>query len=401
MNHTSPPIAFYKHSLLPEDHAAVLHVLQSDHLTTGRITRQFEEKFATYLGRSFVVGVTNGTSALFLALLACGIGPNDEVITTPMTFVSTANAILHTGAKPIFVDVDPTTGLLDLDRLEGAISPRTRAVIPVHLYGQMVDMKRLSQLCKKHHLSIIEDAAHAIEASRDGIRPGDLSDAVCYSFYATKNLTCGEGGAIATDHAHLYHNLQQLRLHGITRPLPAPPTDFHPPHDPALPAPVLYPHWDMMQLGYKMNLSDILSALLVHQLDRLEQNWHQRYHLAQRYHNALSGISGIHMPATVPNSRHGLHLFPIQVPAHFRDQTLFLLQQQNIGVAVHYRAIHLLSYYQQIHGSRAGQFPCAEQMGHTVLSLPFYPGLQPHEQDTILKTLEQIATLWFNKDDGI
>lgn len=187
-------IEFYKHSISQKDIDNTVKVLRSLFLTTGETVKEFEEKFSQYLGCKYTVGVTSCTAALHLSLLAYGVGSGDEVITTPMTFIATANSIIHAGATPVFVDVEPETGNIDANLIEGAITSRTKAILPVHLYGQMCDMKRIREIADKYHLLVIEDAAHAIETSREGVRPGELGDAACFSFYATKNITSGEGG---------------------------------------------------------------------------------------------------------------------------------------------------------------------------------------------------------------
>lgn len=210
-------VEFFKHNIGPEEIRKVTEVLNSVFLTTGNVVGEFEAKFSDYLGCSHAVGVTSGTAALHLALLACGIGPGDEVITTPMSFVATANAILHAGADPVFVDVEPQTGNIDADLIEEAISEKTKAILPVHLYGQMADMKQVKAIADKHCLTIIEDAAHCIEGERDGVRPAQLSQAACFSFYATKNITSGEGGAISTNDETISEKLRRLRLHGIDK----------------------------------------------------------------------------------------------------------------------------------------------------------------------------------------
>ena len=202
------PIPFYHHDLGEPELAAFAEVLRGPMLTTGATVAQFESRFAQYLGVKHVLGLTSCTGALHLALLALGIGPGDDVITTPMTFIATSTAIVETGANPVLVDVEPETGLLEPGRVEEAITPRTRAVMPVHLYGQMCDMRGFRILADRYNLRLIEDAAHCIEGVRDGVRPGQLGDAACFSFYATKNITCGEGGAIAVNDASLAEKLR-------------------------------------------------------------------------------------------------------------------------------------------------------------------------------------------------
>ena len=247
------PVEFYRHALGADELESFGETLGSIFLTLGPRVGEFETRFARMLGVPEVVGVSSGSMALVLALRALDVGPGDEVITTPMTFVATSNAILQLGARVVFADVDPATGLIDPDEVERAVGPRTRAIIPVHLYGQLADMPRLRQIADRNQLALIEDAAHAVEAERDGIRPGTLGDAATFSFYATKTLTCGDGGAIAVRDPRLAERLRLLRNHGITK-------------DAASRYGQSYRHWDMVELGYKAPLTDIQAGLLLPQL---------------------------------------------------------------------------------------------------------------------------------------
>ena len=192
-------VEFYRHNLDEEDIARLVEVCRGVFLTTGQDGQEFEDAFSAYLGARHAVGVTSCTAALHMALLAVGVGPGDEVITSPMTFAATSNTVFYTGATPVFVDVEPDTGLISADAVERALTPRTKAILPVHLYGQMADMRRLKAIADSAGVALIEDCAHAIEAERDGVRPAALSDAACFSFYATKNITSGEGGAVVTN----------------------------------------------------------------------------------------------------------------------------------------------------------------------------------------------------------
>ncbi len=374
-------VEFYRHSLREEDIREVVKVLNSLFLTTGPVTAQVEEKLARYLDVKHVLCVTSCTSALFLSLKALGIGPGDEVITTPMTFIATANVILHTGATPVFVDVEPSTGNIDLEKFERAITPKTKAVIPVHLYGQMVDMKALSQICRDRGIHIVEDAAHALESSRKGVKPGQLGDTACFSFYATKNLTSGEGGAIALNDTSLYETLKKMRLHGMSKSA-------------AERYSKKYRHWDMELLGYKANLPDVLSALLLHQIDRLEEQLQRREAICRQYEEAFSQIPGLDFPKVLPDSRSARHLFTIWVPRDRRDQTLSQLQEWGIGVAVNFRAVHLLSYYRKNFGFKPGDFPAAEEIGDRTITLPLYPSLKDEEVQYIIGAVREIAQTW-------
>lgn len=367
-------IEFFRHNLNQEDFDSIHGVLQSIFLTTGLVVKEFEDRLAAYLSCRNVIGVTSCTAALHLALLAWGIGEGDEVITTPMSFCATSNAILHTGATPVFVDVEEETGNIHADRIEAGITEKTKAILPVHLYGQMCDMKKIRRIADGHGLTVIEDAAHCIEGRRDGIRVGELGDAACFSFYATKNLTSGEGGAISTNNPKKAETLAMLRLHGIDRSA----TDRYTKK---------YQHWDMQLLGWKYNMDNIHASLLVHQIDRLAGYWQRRNEIWHRYEEALQGVEGLTILKTLPEARHARHLFTIIVSPGKRDALLWTLQDRGIGVAVNYRAIHLLKYYREQFGYREGDFPAAERIGAGTISLPLYPSLQDDEVDFVIRTV--------------
>ena len=266
----STKVEFYRHDLGAPELEAIAGVLKGPILTTGDTVAEFEQKFAAYLGRKHALGVTSCTGAMHMALLALGIGSGDEVITTPMTFIATAAAILEAGARPVFVDVEPDTGNIDAAKVEAAVTKRTKAILPVHLYGLLCDMRALRAIADKHGLAIIEDAAHCVEGIRDGVRPGGLAEVACFSFYATKNLSCGEGGAMVTDDSELYEKLKMLRLHGMTKNA----NDRHREG---------YQHWDMKILGWKYNMDNIQAAILLPQLERLDRKLVHRERLADRY----------------------------------------------------------------------------------------------------------------------
>lgn len=370
-------IEFFRHNLNQDDFDSVHEVLQSIFLTTGHVVKGFEDKLAAYLSCRNIIGVTSCTAALHLTLLAWGIGEGDEVITTPMSFCATSNAILHTGATPVFVDVDEETGNIHADRIEARITEKTKAILPVHLYGQMCDMKKIRRIADRHGLAVIEDAAHCIEGRRDGVRVGELGDAACFSFYATKNLTSGEGGAIATNDPKKAEAMTMLRMHGIDKSA----TDRYTKK---------YQHWDMPLLGWKYNMDNIHASLLVHQIDRLDGYWQKRDGIWNRYEEALSGVKGVAILKTLPDAKHARHLFTIIVAPEKRDSLLWTLQDRGIGVAVNYRAIHLLKYYREQFGYREGDFPSAERIGAGTISLPLYPSLQDDEVDHVIRTVIEV-----------
>ena len=367
-------VPFFMHDLGQAELDAVAEVLRNPILTTGEWVARFERRFAERLGARHAVAVTSCTGALHISLVALGVGPGDEVITTPMTFIATATAIIEAGATPVFVDVEPATGNLDTGRVEEAITERTRAIMPVHLYGQMCDMRQLRVLADRHNLVIVEDAAHCVEGSRDGVRPGQLGDTACFSFYATKNLTCGEGGALVTNDDALAEKLQLLRLHGMNKNA----NDRHREG---------YRHWDMTQFGWKYNMDNIQAALLLPQLDRLDDNWLRRKDLAEYYQRRLRDIRNLSWPATLPDVVHAWHLFSVWIGDGHRDRVIQQLQNEGISVMVNYRAIHLLTYFRETFGFRKGDFPVAESIGDASLSLPFYPSMPREHADLVAEEL--------------
>ena len=368
-------VEFYRHNLTEDDIARLVEVCRGVFLTTGQDTKRFEEAFAGYLGAKHAVGVTSCTAGLHIALLAVGVGPGDEVIIPPMTFAATANVVLHTGATPVFVDVEPETGLLSVDAVERAITPRTKAIIPVHLYGAMVDMRRLKALADRHDLKLVEDCAHAIESERDGIKPGQLSDAASFSFYATKNITSGEGGAVVTNSDEINTRLRLLRQHGMSASAADRYTGT-------------YRHWDIELLGWKYNMTNLQAALLLGQMDRIGGLWERRESICQRYEAGFRGVAGVSFPIVPVGSRSARHLFTIWVEPARRDEILVALQDRGVGVAVNYRAVHLLKYYQEQFAIPRGTFPVAERIGDATLTLPLYPKLTNDEIDYVIESVK-------------
>jgi len=368
-------VEFYRHSLDEADIARLVEVCRGVFLTTGQDTRRFEEAFAAYLGARHCVGVTSCTAGLHLALLAVGVGPGDEVITTPMTFAATANVVLHTGATPVFVDVEPDTGLISPAAIERAVTPKTKAVMPVHLYGQMADMRRIKAIADRAKLAVIEDCAHAIESERDGVKPGALSDAASFSFYATKNITSGEGGAVVTNSDDLNTRLRRLRQHGMS----AGASDRYT---------GLYRHYEIELLGWKYNMTNLQAALLLGQMERIGELWQRREDISRRYEAGFRGVEGVSFPTVVAGSRSARHLFTIWVDPARRDEVLHDLQTRGVGVAVNYRAVHLMKYYQETMGIPRGTYPVAERIGDSTITLPLYPKLTDAEIDFVIENVK-------------
>ena len=370
-------IPFFRHDLGSPEIDSIRNVFEGRILTTGNTVAEFEARFSAYLGRKHSLAVNSCTGALHLSLLALGIGPGDEVITTPLTFIATATAIMEAGAIPIFIDIESDTGNIDVEKLESAITPHTKAIIPVHLYGLMCDMLSIKVIADKYNLAVIEDCAHCVEGERDGIRPGQISDVACFSFFATKNLTCGEGGALVTDNKDLFERLKLLSLHGMNKTAADRFRDG-------------YQHWDMIMLGWKYNLSNIQAAILLPQLDRLQNKQEAREELANIYLSKLVSINGIEPVATRKNSRHAHHLFPVLIRSKSRDDILSKLIESGIEVVVNYRAIHLLSFFQEKFNFVRGDFPAAEKFGDQVISLPFYPGMPSGDVEKVVDTLSDL-----------
>jgi len=367
------PVEFFRHTLGAAELASVKETLDSVFLTLGPRVGVFEKRLAEYLEVEDVVGLSSCSMALILALRVAGIGPGHEVITTPMTFVATPNSVLQVGATPVFVDIEAQTGLIDPARVEAAITPRTRAVLSVDLYGQLADLRALRQIADRHGLVLIDDAAHALEAERDGARVAHLADLTAFSFYATKNLTCGDGGALAVRDTRLADQLRRLRNHGITK-------------DAASRYGRGYTHWDMVELGYKAAMTDIEAALLLPQLDRIDEQRERREMLVQRYERQFAGSTAVQLVPRVGRSAH--HLFALLVPAALRDAALTGLGRRKIGCTVNYRSVHTLRYFREAFGIPREALPVASEFGDRTLSLPLWPNLPPGDVDVVVEGLE-------------
>jgi dTDP-4-amino-4,6-dideoxygalactose transaminase len=368
-------VEFYKHNIEQMDIDNVVSVLHSTFLTTGDKVAEFEKKFAEYIGCKYVVGLTSCTGALHLSLLALGISHGDEVITTPMTFVATANSIIEAGAKPIFVDVESDTGNINADLIESVITPRTKAIMPVHLYGQLCEMDKIQYVANKYGLFVIEDAAHAIEASRNGIRVGEIGDATCFSHYVTKTLQCGEGGSVAMNNQETANNIRKMRHHGISTNASERYTKK-------------YEHWDMDIFGWKYNMDNIKAALLINQINRLDEYLKRREEICQKYEKAFADTS-IKFLTVLPKSKSARLMFTILVDD--RDNVMHKLQEKGIGVAVNYRAIHLLTYYSETYGYKRGDYPIAEGIGDRTITLPLYPKLTNEEVEYVIQSVKEVV----------
>lgn len=377
---TTPFITFGAPDIQQADIDEVVDSLTKRWLGTGPKVAQFEAAFAAYKGvpKDQVVAVNSCTSALHLALLGAGVGPGDEVITTPLTFCATVNAIIHTGATPVLADIDADTLNISPAAVERQITPRTKALLPVHFAGLPCDIDHLKALATHYKLKLIEDCAHALESQLNGQPCGKLGDFSCFSFYATKNVTTGEGGMLVARDTDVAQRLRRLAHHGLS--------------DSAWNryGGTGFKHYQVVECGFKYNMMDLQAAIGLHQLARVDQAWQSRLLLWQRYQRALAD-----MPLKLPvnggeDVRHGLHLYTVQVqgPTALRDQLLDAMAKQGIGVGVHYLSLAEHPYYQQRYGWKPDQWPEAMHVGRRTLSLPLMPQLTVEQQDRVIEALK-------------
>ena len=382
-------IPFNLPSIGQEEIDEVVRTLKSGWLTTGPKTAQFEREFSEYVRAPHALAVNSATSALHLALAALGVGPGDEVITTPLTFCATVNTILHVGATPVLADVRDD-GNIDPESIRERLTDRTRAIMPVHLAGLPCDMDAIWRLAREKRLYVIEDAAHAIGAHYKGYpigagRPegGQRSDAVCYSFYATKNLATGEGGMVVTHDAQLYDKMKLLCLHGISKDAWNRYSERG--------------NWfyDVAACGFKYNLSDIQSAIGIHQLRKLEGFTARRAAIAQRYNEAFADVSELELPEHDSNSRHAWHLYAVRLNLDQlsidRDEFIRQLRARNIGTSVHFIPIPLHSYFAPFANLPHNQCPNAMRLYPRLISLPLYPAMTDEQVESVIRAVRAVA----------
>ena len=368
-------VPFYRHSLSPENAQLVAMVLETPFLTSGPIGKEVEAQLCEYFCAKHTKLVNSWTNGAVATLLAMDIGPGDEVIVPAMTFIATANVVELVGAKPVFIDCDPDTLLITPELIKAAITEKTKAVIPVHMYGQMCDIKAIKAIIPTgQNIAIIEDCAHSFEAKYNGERPGKYSDAAIFSFYATKNITCGEGGAIITNNANLFERIKQSILHGMS----AGAADRFKTGQ--------YNHWGMEYLGTKANLPDLLACYLPSQIENVDKNLNLREIISQEYESVLKSTK-IRVPITKNNVVHSRHLFPIYVGKGVRDVALKILGESGIGATVNYLDVPSMEYYKNKYSLQSGMFPISEKWGAGTLSIPLFPGLESAEIEYVLKSL--------------
>jgi len=360
----------------------VVDSIRSGWLGTGPKVARFEEEFKHYKGAPNAVAVNSCTAALHLAMLASGVGQGDEVITTPLTFCASVNAIIHTGATPVLADVDPRTMNIDPARVQEAITPRTKAILPVHFAGRPCEMDALCTLATKNELMIIEDCAHAIETEYQGRKSGLFGDFGCFSFYVTKNVITGEGGMVLARDEALAARIKVLALHGMSKDAWKRFSDSG------------WVHYQVVEAGFKYNMMDIQAALGIHQLRRVEKNWQRREEIWRRYNEALQDLP-IGLPTDADeDTRHAYHLYTVMVAKGrsgiSRDEFLSAIQEQNVGVGVHYLSIPEHPYYQERFGWKPEDYPNATRIGRETVSLPLSPRLADSDADDVIEAVRRV-----------
>jgi dTDP-4-amino-4,6-dideoxygalactose transaminase len=376
-------IPFHRPVIDEDEIQSVVETLRSGWLTTGPKVKRFEEDFVKYLGCKHAVAVNSGTAALHLALDAVGIKEGDEVIVPTMTFAATAEVVLYLKAKPVFVDCQPDTLNLDPSRLEAAITSSTRAMIPVHIGGRPCEMDQIVAIAKKHDLRVIEDAAHALPALYNGHKIGTIGDITCFSFYATKTITTGEGGMATTENSEWAEQMRIMSLHGIS-------------HD----AWKRYTkegswYYEILSPGFKYNLTDIGAAIGIEQLKKCDEFWEARQRIATIYEKAFADLQEIQLPTCPNDLQHAWHLFIIQLNLERlkinRNQFIEALRQKQIGTSVHFIPLHLHPFYRDRFGYKPEDFPNANAVFDRIISLPIYPKMTEGNVRDVIVAVRQIV----------
>ncbi len=362
----------------------VVDTLKSGWIAKGPRTMKFEKEFAEYVGAKYALGVNSATAALHVALLAKEIGAGDEVITTPMTFASTASTVIHTGATPVFADIDYSTGCIDPDEIEKKITPKTKAIVPVHYSGQVCDLDRIYDIAEKYNLFVSEDAAHALWSRYKGRLIGNkLQGAASYSFYATKNLATGDGGMLVTDDEKIIEKARILAGQGMS-------------HN-AWNRYAKGGSWkyDIVEPGFKYNMFDIQAALGLKQLSRLEEMQEKRLKIAAKFQEAFGKMDAIDPPFVPDYTTHCWHLYVIRIVPELltidRDQFIVELNERNVGTSVHFIPVHYMSAYRDRFGYKEGDFPNTEKHFDRIISLPLYPTMTDEETQYVIDAVADIV----------
>jgi dTDP-4-amino-4,6-dideoxygalactose transaminase len=376
-------LPFHLPDIGEEEIRAVTETLRSGWLTTGPRVKQFEADFARYIGARHAIAVNSCTAALHLALEAAGVGPGDEVIVPTITFTATAEVVVHLGARPVLVDCRADTLNMDPTAFEAAITPRTKAVIPVDVAGLPCEMPRIQATARARGLAVIEDAAHSLPASIGGARVGTIADMTCFSFYATKTVTTGEGGMVTTDSDAHADRIRMMSLHGISRD--------------GWTRYTASGSWcyEILEAGYKCNLTDIAAAIGIEQLKKCDRFRDARAAIAARYDAALADLPEIRTPVRIPDVESAWHLYVIQLNLDRltigRAEFVEALKQRKIGTSVHFIPLHLHPYYRRAFGYQPADLPVAAATYERIVSLPIFPGMSAQDVDDVVDAVRSIA----------
>lgn len=383
---------YYGHQYIDEaDINAVVETLKSDYLTCGPQIEKLEKKLCEITGAKYAVAVSNGTAALHVACLAAGIGAQDEVITTPLTFAASSNCVLYCGGIPVFADVKQDTYNIDPSCVEACITDNTKAVIAVDFTGQAVQYDQIKEICRKHNLLLIEDAAHSIGTSYRGQRVGSIADMTTFSFHPVKTVTGGEGGAVLTDNKALYEKLLLFRSHGITRNRQLMQDEYH-------------GNWyyEMVNLGYNYRMSDIQAALVASQLDKIEWFKLRRKEICEKYNVAFTELKEVIVQNEIPESDTARHLYILRLNLEKlsvgRKQIFDALSAENVECNVHYIPVYYFPYYQKL-GYQKGNCPIAERIYDSIITLPLYPAMTDEDVNSVICAVKKVVRYYSRCED--
>jgi len=382
-------LPYGRQSIDQNDIQAVVDTLRSDWLTTGPKVGEFEEAFAARVGAKYAVSFSSGTAALHAAAFAAGLKAGDEAITTPLSFVATANCVLYQGATPVFSDVSPDTLNLDPEQAASKVTSRTRAILTVDYAGHPSELDTMLRLAERHGLIVIEDACHALGAEYGGERVGSMAHMTVFSFHPVKHITTGEGGMVTTSDATMAETLRRFRNHGISS-------------DARQRQAAGQWHYEMVLLGFNYRLTDIACALGIQQLQKLDANLARRREIAARYTSAFRNIPGVIPPAVRDNANPAWHLYPIRLDHEKlkagRGEVFRALRAENIGVNVHYIPIHQHPYYRERFGYKGGEYPVAEGAYERLISLPMFPGMSDDDVEDVIRAVDKVLAHFGSPD---